>query len=98
MTIHQEGTRIQRARHALMRLLAGRKRGAQKSLRTTVAILKAQQEATIDGILVVGNKGEILSYNGRFLEIWEIPPEVAATADDRELMLYAAKKVCDWDS
>ncbi|HVS31347.1 MAG TPA: EAL domain-containing protein [Thermoanaerobaculia bacterium] len=81
-----------------MRLLAVRKRGNPKSLRTTVAILKAQQEATIDGILVVGLQGEILSYNRRFLEIWGIPAEVAAKANDRELMLYAAKHVADWES
>ena len=56
-----------------------RGRGKGDSLRTTVAILKAQQEATLDGILVVDHAGKILSYNRRFLEIWGIPASVATS-------------------
>jgi diguanylate cyclase (GGDEF)-like protein/PAS domain S-box-containing protein len=67
-------------------------------LRTTVGILKAQQEATIDGILVVDVDGKILSYNRRFLDIWQIPPDVATNADDNELLGYAAQRVADWDA
>ena len=84
------------AKRALKRWLqAG---SARASLRTTIGILKAQQEATLDGILVVDTEGKILSYNRRFLDIWQIPPEVAATADDNELLGYAAERVENWDS
>src|ERR1041385_8637964 len=87
---------LENAKRALKRWLhAGR---ARASLRTTVGILKAQQEATIDGILVVDTEGKILSYNRRFLDIWQVPHEVAATADDNELLGYAAERVADWDS
>lgn len=71
---------------------------AVESLRTTIAILKAQQEATLDGILVVDTAGKILSYNRRFLEIWGIPAEIAAHATDEVLLSYAAKAVEDWDA
>ena len=82
----------------LRRLVRGvLQRQTRDSLRTTVAILKAQQEATLDGILVVDSTGRILSYNRRFLEIWGIPSQVAATADDNELLGYAADAVADWD-
>src|SRR5439155_16033293 len=91
-------SRLQRARTALFRWLRRRKQAADESQRTTIAILRAQQEATLDGILVVDNSGRILSYNRRFLEIWDIPPEAAATADDNELLGYAAERVADWDN
>ena len=63
-----------------------------------MAILRAQQEATIEGTLVVDNEGRVLSYNRRFLEIWRIPAHVAANADDNTLLGYAADAVADWAS
>jgi diguanylate cyclase (GGDEF)-like protein/PAS domain S-box-containing protein len=91
-------SRIQRAKRALARMFRESRRISHDSLRTTIAILKAQQEATIDGILVVDSTGNVLSYNRRFLEIWRIPEDVAATADDNELLGYAADAVQDWDA
>src|SRR2546423_5879626 len=75
------------------RVLRGR---PTSTLRTTIAILKAQQEATLDGILVVDANGRVLSYNRRFLEIWGIPEEVASNATDQRLLTYAAEKVANW--
>ncbi len=86
------------ARSALARWLrGGRTRASHESLRTTVAILRAQQEATLDGILVVDDRGSILSYNRRFLEMWSIPEDAAKRADDNELLGFASEKVQDWD-
>jgi len=86
------------ARNALARWLrGGRTRASHESLRTTVAILRAQQESTLDGILVVDDRGSILSYNRRFLEMWGIPEETARAADDNELLGFASDKVEDWD-
>jgi diguanylate cyclase (GGDEF)-like protein/PAS domain S-box-containing protein len=91
-------SRVSRARGALTRILTARRTHAsRKSLRTTIAILKAQQEATLDGILVVDREGQVLSYNQRFLDIWGIPPDVATTGDDNELLGYASEAVNDWD-
>src|SRR5207253_7705261 len=72
---------------------ARRKRGARESLHTPIAILRAQQEAMLDGILVVDLKGNVLSYNRRFLEIWNIPESVATRGDDNELLGFAAEAV-----
>ncbi|HUF16765.1 MAG TPA: EAL domain-containing protein [Thermoanaerobaculia bacterium] len=66
-----------------------------RSLETTLSILRAQQEATLDGILVVDASGGVLTHNRRFLEIWGIPPEVAKNADDRELLEHAVSRVAD---
>src|SRR5947207_2682966 len=98
-SIETNRSHLQRARRSLVKLLNRvRRPRTRQSLRTTIAILKAQQEATIDGILVVDKGGRILSYNRRFLEIWRIPDSVAAKADDNELLGYAAEMVEDWDS
>ena len=92
-----ESSPLRRAKDGLTRLV-GRKRQrvSRESLRTTIAILKAQQEATLDGILVVDSAGKVLSYNRRFLEIWNVPPD-AAKLDDNELLGYASQVVVDWD-
>jgi len=77
------------------------RRGGGQSVieaRTAMAILRAQQDATLDGILVVDNAGRILSYNRRFLEIWGIPDSVATRADDNTLLGYAADAVADWEA
>src|SRR5438552_1420751 len=98
-SVHSAPSRVQRARRALVRLLKRARRPmTRQSLRTTIAILKAQQEATVDGILVIDHDGHILSYNRRFLEIWGIPESVAASADDNDLLGYAADLVDDWDA
>ncbi len=91
-------SRLQRARRALARLVRGATVVSRDSLRTSVAILKAQQETTLEGTLVVDNEGNVLSFNRRFLEIWHIPPDAAANADDNELLGYAAEAVADWQS
>ena len=67
----------------------------QQALKAAAAILAAQQEATIDGILVVGPDGKILSFNTRFREIWGIPPSLTADARDEDLMEYAFSLVAD---
>ncbi|HEX9160899.1 MAG TPA: EAL domain-containing protein [Thermoanaerobaculia bacterium] len=87
---------MERAKSALRRLLSRSHGDKQKSLRTTIAILKAQQEATLDGILVVDNERKVLSYNRRFLEIWKIPSAIARLGDDQQLLGYAAEAVANW--
>ncbi|HEX8254976.1 MAG TPA: PAS domain S-box protein, partial [Thermoanaerobaculia bacterium] len=91
-------SRFQRAKRALARLVRGANAVSRDELRTSVAILKAQQEATLEGTLVVDNDGNVISYNRRFLEIWRIPPLSATSADDNELLGYAAEMVVDWQS
>ncbi|HYM59429.1 MAG TPA: PAS domain S-box protein, partial [Thermoanaerobaculia bacterium] len=86
--------RFERSKASLIRLMRGQ-RASQRSQRTTIAILRAQQEATLDGILVVDQRGRILSYNQRFLEIWGIPVTLAATGVDEVILHYAADAVID---
>src|SRR5689334_11189891 len=89
---------LQKARSALLRLLVRARRPvSRQSLKTTIAVLRAQQEAMLDGILVIDREGRIMSFNQRFLEIWHIPETAASKGDDNELLGYAAEQVEDWD-
>jgi diguanylate cyclase (GGDEF)-like protein/PAS domain S-box-containing protein len=93
-----EHSRLARAKRLFARWFHGLHDASVPSLRTAFAMLKAQQEATLDGILIVDSEGRVLSYNRRFLEIWGIPEEVATEADDKRLLAYAAEKVANWES
>lgn len=46
---------------------------AEEALSFSNVIFRTQQEASIDGILLVEEKGEILSFNHRFSDMWGIP-------------------------
>ena len=44
-----------------------------KSLRAKAALLEAQMEAALDGVLAVSPRSSVLSFNRRFEEIWGLP-------------------------
>ena len=72
---------------------------AERKIRMQKTLLEAQGEASIDGILVVSAEGKILSFNQRFVELWNLSSEVVAARSDeaaltalRELLLHEAKE------
>jgi len=95
----KKSSRLAKVRQNFARWLrATARRGQASTPDTTVAILKAQQDAMLDGVLVVSPEGRVLSYNRRFLDLWGIPDDAAKTANDQQLLAFAAKKVAHWDS
>jgi len=46
----------------------------EQTLEMQNIILKSQQEASMDGILIVNSSGDIQSYNQRLLDMWDVPP------------------------
>lgn len=67
----------------------------EKKLRRTNALLKAQQEADLDGILVVNEKGAISSYNRRFCEMWQIPQEFVDSGDQKQILGYVLPLIAE---
>lgn len=61
---------------------------AQEELLRSNAMLKAQQEAAIDGILVIDEHRRIASYNQRFCELWRVPHQLLHTSDEQQLMKW----------
>ena len=66
---------------------------AEEALAFTYIILRTQQELSIDGILVVDENGKILSYNKRFVEMWDIPPEVIESQSDERALQFVMDKL-----
>lgn len=58
-------------------------------------LLKTQQETSIDGILVVDSAGMIISYNQRFVEMWDIPPDIIDTGSDDLAIQSVLEKLLD---
>jgi PAS domain S-box-containing protein len=75
-------------------LLQERKQ-AEEALEFKNLILTTQQETSLDGILVVDENGGIISFNRRFIEIWEIPSDVAESKSDERVLQSVIDKLAD---
>ncbi|RCJ16684.1 hypothetical protein A6S26_32935 [Nostoc sp. ATCC 43529] len=58
----------------------------EQDLHRTNAVLQAQQEAAIDAILIVDENRQVTSYNQKFCQLWQIPPQIIQTNNDRQLL------------
>ena len=65
----------------------------EKELRFANAVLLTQQETSLDGILVVDGEGEIVSFNRRFTELWDIPDDIAASRDEKKVLKRATERL-----
>ncbi|MEH2229122.1 MAG: PAS domain S-box protein [Nostoc sp.] len=59
---------------------------AEKDLHRMNAVLQAQQEASIDGILIIDENFTVTSFNQKFSQLWQIPTTILETRDDRQLL------------
>ncbi len=94
MQIQRRDTALQAARDDLENRVAER----TMELQFKNVFLATQQEASIDGILVVGENGNILSFNHRFVEMWKIPAALIGTATDEPVLEFVASQVADTQS
>ncbi|MCA1595646.1 MAG: PAS domain-containing protein, partial [Chloroflexi bacterium] len=71
---------------------------ANAELQLQKTLLEAQGEASIDGILVASASGEIISHNRRFLEMWNVAPEVTGSRIRSIVWEAVRSQVCDPDA
>jgi PAS domain S-box-containing protein len=65
----------------------------QKELAFNNIILRTQQESSIDGILVADEKGEVLSFNHRYVDLWDIPSGVIESKSDGHVLQSVMDKL-----
>src|SRR6201999_3615201 len=61
---------------------------SEREIRKGVTLLQSTLDSTADGILVTDDRGKVLTYNQRFADMWRIPPELLAVADERSIVGY----------
>jgi two-component system cell cycle sensor histidine kinase/response regulator CckA len=66
-----------------------------KELRFRNLILSTQQEASIDGILVVDESAMIVSSNHRFAEMWNIPEQLFTDRVDEPVLQQVSRQTAD---
>jgi diguanylate cyclase (GGDEF)-like protein/PAS domain S-box-containing protein len=70
--------------------LADRER-SQRELEESLSLQRATLESTADGILVVDRRGDMVSFNQRFKEMWHLPDEIVDSGDGDRAIAF----VCD---
>ena len=61
-------------------------------------VLEAQQEASLDGLLLVSSEGAMVSYNRRFAEVWGFSDALVSAGSDEAALAEAMTKVADPDA
>jgi signal transduction histidine kinase len=59
------------------------------------AILKAQQEAAIDGILLVDEHRRVVSHNQRFRQLWRVPDNLLHSHSSQALLAFVVAQLAD---
>ncbi|CAN5477556.1 hypothetical protein BH11BAC5_BH11BAC5_11330 [soil metagenome] len=64
-------------------------KSSQTMLEYRKALLEAHNEASFDGLLLVDARGRIISYNHRFVEIWNMPQQILDEKNDDNALAFA---------
>ncbi|HTY38828.1 MAG TPA: histidine kinase dimerization/phosphoacceptor domain -containing protein [Bacteroidota bacterium] len=67
----------------------------QESLQNKTALLEAQLNSTVDGILVVDNEGRKTLQNQRAVDLWKLPLAIVNDIDDRNQVRFVMSRVKD---
>jgi diguanylate cyclase (GGDEF)-like protein/PAS domain S-box-containing protein len=57
-------------------------------LEKSLSLLRAILESTADGIIAVTLQGDIVSYNQKFVEMWQVPDAIMASPDPEERLAF----------
>ncbi|MBN1546717.1 MAG: PAS domain S-box protein [Syntrophaceae bacterium] len=68
---------------------------AENRLRESLGILQATLESTADGILATDRKQNIINYNHRFKEMWQIPSELLEAGKDLPVLSFVLNQLSE---
>ena len=89
--IQQQDAALQAANESLEIRVEERTRELESSL----SLLHATIESTVDGILVVDRQGRAVTYNRKFVSMWGIPEAVLASGDSEQMMATVLDQLSD---
>jgi signal transduction histidine kinase/CheY-like chemotaxis protein len=87
------GSAVERALE--QKKLREERRLTEEELRWKSALLEAQLEASIDGILVVHNGHKKMLQNRRMKELWKIPQDIIEDKDDAAQLVHCTNQTKD---
>jgi len=90
---HQDLERRVEERTAELRKENAERKRAEEDLRAKTALLEAQMNASIDGILVVNRAGEKINQNRRLIDLMKIPGDIISERDDRTQLQFFVKQM-----
>ncbi len=102
--VHTRGKVIRRAADGSPLLAGGgtvnisERKNAEESLKRSETLLRSMLESSDEGILMVANDGRVLSFNQRFLELWNIPESLAKLGQDNLLLAHVLDQLIDPDA
>ncbi|MEA2015922.1 MAG: diguanylate cyclase [Actinomycetota bacterium] len=68
---------------------------AEQEIKEGRTKIEAVLHSTADGIYATDKKGEILLYNNKFLELWNIPEKLVDLESDKEVVKFMAVQMSD---
>ncbi len=86
--LHSQGKITQRDAHGNPLLAVGatsnitERKMAETRLLQSDVMLRSTLDSTDEGILMIAQDGRVLSTNKRFIELWHVPPHLAASGND----------------
>ncbi|MDO8346718.1 MAG: EAL domain-containing protein [Rugosibacter sp.] len=84
--------------HLLRELARNKRRTLERNLSSVTTHLSVALDTADEGILMVAQDGTVLAANPRFLELWRVPPELAAAGQDKQLLAHALDQLADPDA
>lgn len=82
---------LRRSSHELRNTIAHLEK-TQEELRLRTAFFEAKVNSSIDGILVVDDRGRKILQNKRMVELWKIPQNILDEENDKEQLEWVADK------
>lgn len=74
------------------------RRIAEERIKFSNDLMVTEMETSRDAILIVDPTMKILSYNRRFVDLWQVPMHLLATEDDGAVLAAAVNKLKDPDA
>lgn len=71
------------------------RRQVERQLQFKNSVLSTEHEASLDGIVLVDENARIVSYNRRFVDLFEIPEELVSAGDAKALRDFVVGRMVD---